>query len=516
VLKAQQKVWVYFTDKPSVEEQDYSKYLSSRAIERRAAQNIPFHFSDVAVNKSYIQKLKDLGVDVHVTSKWLNASSVWVNSEEQLEQIKSLSFVTKVEGVRAMKMNRAPDFYKQNKTATASFTYGDSKAQIQQLKGDFLHDMNLRGQGMLIAVLDGGFDGVNTLGAFDSLWMNNRILATHDFVDGDTNVFHTGFHGRQVLSVLGAHIANEYVGTAPYADYVLLKSEDQSSETKIEEDNWIAAAEFADSVGADIINSSVGYNEFDGGIGDYVYADMDGRTTVISQGAIFAHRKGMLVVVSMGNEGSSHWKYMLSPADVDSVLSVGGVKADNTYHAGASRGPSSDGRQKPNVSARFNGVYYINGANNPTTGNGTSFSAPLVAGLAACLWQSDRSKSNYEILRLIERSSHQFNNPDNFIGYGVPNFALAHGSISIEEEQLAQHVKVYPNPFQESFHIFTKELELDNYRFELFSVSGQNISVSIRKESSEIIITPDNKLESGFYWLKVSDGQNSFTFKLIH
>lgn len=515
--KAQEKVWVFFKDKPNVESQfsQPEKYLSALALERRAKQNIALHPTDFPVEDAYLNEIKNLNISVERTSKWLNAASVSVFSQADIYLLEALPFVKKVTPVKTLKMTEVESFYKTNKSAAASLNYGDTKAQIQQLNGDFLHDQGYRGQGMTIAVIDGGFSDVDLIGGFDSLWMNNRIKTSYDFVDNDTNVFHLGNHGRSVLSVMGGYIDGVYVGTAPNANYVLLKSENEGSESKVEEDNWVAATEFADSVGADVINSSLGYNTFDGGVGDYVYSDFDGRTTVVSQGAVWAHRKGILVVNSMGNEGSGPWQYMLSPADVDSILSIGGADLGNNHVGFASIGPTADGRQKPNVSALAAGAFVLTSSNTTTPANGTSFSAPLISGLAACLWQAGPTLTNYQILELIERSAHQYNNPDMLLGYGIPNFAQAWGSIGVEENEGFQNLKVYPVPFGDEMTIDGFDENETSVKVSLTNINGTLIETKFHFNNGKLVIDNLGSLSRGVYVLRLVSNLNSVSFKVI-
>jgi serine protease AprX len=295
----------------------------------------------------------------------------------------------------------------------------------------------------------------------------------------------------------------------------LLKSEDESSEKKIEEDNWVAAAEFADSVGADVINSSLGYNTFDGGIGDYVYSDFDGRTTVVSQGAVWAHRKGILVVNSMGNEGSSSWQYMLSPADADSILSIGGADGANNHVGFASVGPTFDGRLKPNVSALATGVYVLSGSNTTQPGNGTSFAAPLISGLAACLWQADPTLTNYQVLELIERSSNQHTNPDTLLGYGIPNFALAFNNISIDERSALLNLKIYPVPFGDELTVEGFGENQSEIEVSLTNLNGTSIETKSHFENDKLVIDNLGSLSKGVYILTIISNNKSSSFRVI-
>ena len=297
---------------------------------------------------------------------------------------------------------------------------------------------------MQIAVIDAGFINADILPAFDSLWINNQILGQRDFVDGDNWVLDAHTHGMVILSILGANLPNELMGSAPKANYWLLRSEDAGSEYRIEEENWVSAAEFADSAGVDVINTSLGYSTFDDTLQNYNYKDMDGRTTRISRGAVKAASKGILVVVSAGNERNKLWKYITAPADADSILAVGAVDEFGTLASFSSVGPSSDGRIKPDVAAQGVGTV-AQGLGGLIGCNGTSCSSPVIAGLAACLWQANKQMSNVEIIEMIKQSSSQYQNPDTLTGYGLPNFANALSQIGADLPYSSIHIKdIYP------------------------------------------------------------------------
>jgi serine protease AprX len=454
---AQVKYWVFFNDKPLAHQQmsNPELFLSSKAIQRRATQEISIHPSDVPIHQPYIKVVEDLGAFVLRKSKWLNAVSVFA-TQQQMQSISKLDFVAEIKPVR--KMARQEEEISITKVITATpYAYGGSLNQISMLGWQTLHDDGSRGQGMTIAVLDGGFSGANWYQPFDTLWNDGRVIALHDFNDGDTNVFERGSHGTSVLSVMAGFVDGQLVGSAPKANYMLLQSENQATETTIEEDNWVSAAEFADSAGADIINSSLGYYLFDGGVGDYTYADLDGRTATTTLAANMAARKGMLVVNSAGNEGGSSWKYVITPADADSILAIGGVDQFENYVGFSSVGPTADGRIKPDVSAKALAVTLVNGFGNVTTGNGTSFSAPLISGLSACLWQRHPNRTAMQVRNAIIESASQYQNPDTLLGYGIPNFTLADYFLSVlseEEMGLVQNdVFLFPNPFNENFRL---------------------------------------------------------------
>lgn len=286
---------------------------------------------------------------------------------------------------------------------------------------------------MVICILDAGFLNVDTLSCFDSLWINNKILGTYDFVANEVSVFEDYQHGTEVLSCIGANWPGKLVGTAPQAYFWLLRTEDAATELIIEEDNWVAGAEFADSVGADIINSSLGYTTFDAQTSNqnHTRADLDGNTAYATNGADIAAAKGILVCNSAGNEGGSGWKYISIPADGDSVCTVGAVDILGVRAGFSSQGPTADNRIKPDVVACGSGTAVID----PFTStvayySGTSFSSPLTAGMAACLWQANPTKNNMNILNAMRNSGSKSNSPDTLLGWGIPNYCLANGLLS--------------------------------------------------------------------------------------
>jgi serine protease AprX len=325
------------------------------------------------------------------------------------------------------------------------------------LNGDALHEMGYRGQGKVIAVLDGGFYHVNTLAVFDSLWQNNQILGTRDFVNGGEVAFDGATHGTMVLSLMGANYSGQLIGTAPKASYWLFISEDVNSEYIVEEYNWVSAAEFADSVGADVINSSLGYTEFDDPVQNHTYANMDGNTCPSTIGADMAAKKGILVCNSLGNSGPEPWYYLGAPSDGDSVLGIGAVDSEGNYAWFSSHGPSYDGRVKPDVAAQGANPFFVDPYTGEisNSGSGTSFSSPIMAGAATCLWQANPSFNNMQIADAIRRSASQYTSPDDLLGYGIPDFLLANSILTVVDGPVAENstMKIYPNPFNDGFSI---------------------------------------------------------------
>lgn len=448
---APDKYWIRFTDKNN---SPYSingptQFLSQKAIDRRNTQGIAITENDIPVNPSYIQAVSSLGATILNVSKWLNSVTVYTTNPAVVDAIEQLPFVLTVE---KSNLNNVPpeisqkpffevetygDFSNskpvESLSSGKSYNYGQAFNQISMLNGIALHDLGYNGTGMTIAVLDAGFLNTNTIPAFNYLWNNNRILGSKDFVDPlNPNIFGSHSHGTSVLSTMGANLTGQIIGTAPEASYWLLRSEDGGSEYLIEELNWVSAAEFADSVGADVINSSLGYTTFDDPAQNHTYLDMDGNSAIISRGADMAVSKGMIVVNSAGNEGSSSWYYIGAPADGDSVFSIGAVNASGNYVSFSSHGPTADGQMKPDVVAQGSGSTIINAyTGNVSTGSGTSFSSPITAGMVTSLWQAHPNRRNTEVLDAIRQSASLSGNPNYQLGYGIPNYLTAHELLSL-------------------------------------------------------------------------------------
>jgi subtilisin family serine protease len=422
------KYWVQFTDKNSngFSIAQPESYLSARALERRSKQGIAIDEKDLPLTEIYVDSMASLGATILNRSKWFNAVSFSTNDTQLILQVQSLGFVNDTEAVKRLRGNITDKFEacSPQPNLRTFQDYGQALTQIKMLNGDVVHDIGYSGRGVMIAVIDAGFSEVETSRFFDVLWDEGRIIATRDFVDGDDLVFDHSQHGAAVLSTIAAYTPGEMIGTGYNAEFLLLRSEEGGSEFLIEEDNWVAAAEFADSMGADILSTSLGYTNFDDSLMDHTYADMDGNTTRITIGGDIAASRGMLVINSAGNEGASPWHYIGAPADGDSVLAVGSVDANRNYSPFSSTGPSFDGRVKPDVAAMGQGVTVAIGPS-LLTSSGTSFAGPIIAGMAACLWEAHPEKTNMEIYNAIIGSAHQINVPDSLLGYGIPNFVNA-------------------------------------------------------------------------------------------
>jgi serine protease AprX len=449
--------WVSFTDKDGT---PYSlvrpqEFLSARSVERRLRQAIPLDEADLPVNPVYVDSLLgDTAVAVYYVSRWMNGALVRAPLEHSIERIRQLPFVSGILEVKP-DLEAGPGGSKdvpgsngiQSMDPFSEPNYGESRQQVEQLNGQILHALGFVGQGMHIAVLDAGFLNVDELWMFERMRTEGRLLGVRDFVDrqGDPLRGHT--HGMAVLSVMAADSPGQLVGTAPGASYWLLRTEDAGSEYIIEEYNWLAAAEFADSAGVDIINSSLGYTRFDDPAQDHTYEALDGQTTVVSRAANMAFERGMLVVNSAGNYGTQNWSYIGAPADAFGALAVGAVNAEGNRTSWSSVGPAADGRTKPDVMAMGYRVAAVNPFNGIAYVNGTSFSSPLVAGMAACLWQNYPILGAADIKTAIIRSASRFGYPDSLMGNGIPDFRIAREMLEAAHDG-QQSAMILPNPLQ--------------------------------------------------------------------
>ena len=514
---------IEFTDKDTLNNHyslnEPQEFLSSKSIERRERQNIDVVLEDLPVSKRYVDSVRYLGVKIQNRSRWLNSVVGEIDSSK-LDMLRDIDFIeevmylapakatknqTKNKGTQNLKIT---DKFRHEKKNTDSTIYGSADNQILMLNGNYLHEKGYQGKGKTIAVIDAGFLMADTLSVFEELWSNGQILGQKDFEEPGHDIYSNGnsSHGTFVFSIMGGREPELFYGTAPKADYWLLRSEVASSEYLIEEYNWLAAAEFADSAGVDVINSSLGYTRFDDSSQDHTYSDMDGESTVVSKAASIAASKGMLVVVSAGNKGNDPWKYISAPADAKDILSVGAVDSEETHASFSSFGPSSDNRIKPEVAAQGQATFFATPDGYIGAGNGTSFAAPIIAGLSACLWQKYPDKTYKEIKDQILESAHQYSNPDSLIGYGLPDFKKAY-ALTIGGKSEKQ-IKVYPNPFQDSFFLSLPEVSVSTDRVvvSLYDVVGRKIfekNYSRSTEDSRIKITPPKSIEEGVYFLSV-------------
>lgn len=486
--------------------------LSQRSLDRRVKHSVTIDEKDVPISLDRIKQVKDLNLSYIGQTKWLNTIMVEVFDNNVISQLENLNFVESVQSMRR-NQNRLIE-KKQSKwldlvARTSNYEYGSSEMFINQLNLKPLHNEGFLGQGVLIGVIDAGFPGVNTINAFKTLRDENRIIDTYDFVENKIDVYGADSHGTNVLSTIAAEVNGTYVGSAPKANFLLYRSEEAAQETPKELLYWIQAAERADSVGVDVINTSLGYNEFDDTRYNFTYNDMDGKTTLISLGAQVAVDKAILLVTSSGNEGNGSWKYITAPADVEDVFTIGANNSQKNPARFSSYGPNAKGVLKPNVSALGESIAVYNQSNQVRFSNGTSFSSPVTAGAMAIMIQKFPTVSLTDLKQKVQESAHLYTNPTYQLGYGIPDYYKASQellSINDITEQVNK-LKVYPNPFTNEVKVETSS---QIKQVEIYNLVGQVIANS----SNTIIKT--NHLKSGVYIIKVTDNKgNVFTEKII-
>jgi serine protease AprX len=521
-----QKYFVAFTDKNGT---PYSisnpqAFLTQRAIDRRAAQGIAVIEQDLPVTPSYVDAVAATGVQVFTRSKWFNGVTIMVTDTAVLAAIRALSFVQSVTRVSSynFKKSDAGDakFRKERElgkggnpgdtrtpSSPSSYNYGASFNQIHLMNGEVLHNQGYRGQGKVIAVLDAGFLDVDNNANFDSLRTFNQILGTRDFVNPGGNVYLEHYHGAAVLSTMGGNTPGELIGTAPKASYWLIRTEDAATENIVEEYNWVVGAEMADSVGADIINSSLGYTLFDNGWMDHSFADMNGHTTPSARGANIAASKGMAISVSAGNEGGSAWITISSPSDALDALSIGAVDEFGNYAYFSSAGTINGSYVKPNIATQGMNCYVGYPGGSFGYGNGTSYASPINAGMMACLWQAKPSFSQSILRSVIQQSASQYSNPDTLLGYGIPDYSYAL-LLTAAGSRSKTSLAAYPNPFTDVFRIILDDGVTGNCEVRLYSITGDLVVKTNRMVSAgggkTLTIREAASLSPGMYILKLT------------
>lgn len=433
--------WLGFTDKndSSYEIGEPAAFLSSRAVARRARFDIPVTEADLPVNKSYLEDVQKLGASIQYPSRWLNGAVV-VATTEQITALQALPFVSGSEYIGPhFGTNPARDYkYISDSTGMKmeSSIYGRSSRNIQMLNGDSLHQLGYRGDGMYIAVLDGGFTNVDKIPFFDSLQRRQDFADFYDFTDADRQVFESSTHGTSVLSAMAAYTPGVLTGTAPMARYLCLKTEEVRGEHRMEEYNWVAALEYADSLGIDVVNSSLGYYAFTDPSMNYRPEQLDGNSSPASRAAGMAFDRGMIIVVSAGNEGDNHWKYIDVPADSPKVLAIAAVVKNGERASFSSFGYDSLQMIKPDLAAPGVNIPVPNAFRNRlSAASGTSLAAPIMTGLIACLWQAFPDLPNTEIVGALKASGSQSDAPDLELGYGMPDLMKAYRLLQARQLQ---------------------------------------------------------------------------------
>ncbi|MBF9140248.1 S8 family serine peptidase [Hymenobacter properus] len=507
-------------------------FLSARAVARRTRQGIAVLPRDLPVNPAYVTQIRSVAGNPRVvyTSRWFNAVLVSCDSAT-LGRISALPIVR-----RATTLNRysqtpapiAPPIQVPpavNRTQATRAQYGPAYRQALQIGATAMHDAGYRGDGMQIAVFDAGFPGVDQIPAMQPVYLENRLASTRNFVDGGTSVYLRNSHGTNCVSAIAANQAGFYIGTAPKATFHLCITEDVYSEHPVEEANWLAAAEYADSAGVDVISSSLGYTEFDAPSPSYTYADMNGRTAISTRAATFAARVGMLVVNAAGNEGDDPWHYISAPADADSIMSVGAVDSLGNRAYFSSYGPTSDGRIKPTLSAMGLAAAVLAPNGGAFRGSGTSYACPILAGMAAGFWQANPTLTAQQVIAALRSTASQANNPDNSLGYGIPNFVTAYNALhptaplaAKASSATAETLGLYPNPTGDGplTLVLPAGLQGQPLRVRVLDARGAVVlQQQLPATSSRELPLRTARLAKGAYTCEVSAGTSRQTVKFV-
>ncbi len=530
-IQSQTKYWVKFTNKNGTPYTigNPSAFLTNKSILRRTTYNIPIDQTDLPVTPAYVSQVASVsGVTLTYVSKWINGVVISITNTNVINTINSFSFVSSSVPVNRYKLDiiKLGEFdatlSSANKTSainTSSTYYGGSYWQNKQLNVDCLHSQGYRGQGMTIAILDAGFNNVDLNPLFDSLRNRGGILGTRDFVTGGNSVYEDDQHGQAVLSCIAAIKPNVICGSAPRADFWLLRTEDAATEKIIEEYNWVRGAEFADSVGVDILTTSLGYTTFDIVSQNHTFADLTGKVSKMSIAATMAARKGMFVLNAAGNGGGSSWPKVGIPADADSICTVGAI--DSLYNVAgfSSVGPTADGRIKPELVARGANSWVSSPNGSVGYGSGTSFATPILAGAVACFWQAHKTYNNIKVLDTLKHTASFSLTPNNSRGWGTPNMCLIPAIIAgLNETKSSENdlnFKVMPNPFSS----FVK-IELSSLKYSAVNVQIINTLGAVIKTINPTLIGYNfecdlSDLTGGIYFMKISTMQGVVTKKVI-
>lgn len=512
---------VFFKDKQGVPftTSQPIDFLSEKAIDRRLKHGIDISENDLPVNTSYVQGVRNAGADVFFTTRWLNGVLIQCDPSV-VPAVAALSHVDRVEFVAPLPKLQSGgrrSFSQRRQTNHLGF---ETENQLQMIGIDRMHQADYKGQGVVVAILDSGFPGVSSGPAFQHIFSEGRFMesVSYDFVHNTSDVFQYDDHGTEVLSVIAAEIPDAFTGGAYEATFQLYITEDVPSEYRIEEYNWLFAAEKADSSGVDIIHSSLGYYDFDDATMNYSLEQMDGKTTIVTKAAQWAADRGILVVSSAGNEGSiPSWRIITAPADGADVLAIGAVNNTLQKTSSSSIGPTADSRIKPDLAALGSGVKVVKSSGQISTASGTSLAAPLVTSLAAGVMQRYPDLTSKEIIELLRQTSSQATNPDNLLGYGIPNFQAV---VNYQEQTPQSRVfEIFPNPLRDdtlTVSPFDPNL-IDSCEIEIVSGLGQLLGRDTVHFDwlNRTYKTDMSGLAAGIYYIRVFSEKRRYTFKLL-
>ncbi len=518
-LHAQQRFYfVSFKDKPNFKTQLYqpASYISAKAIERRTRNRVPLNENDIPPDTSYVRQLADLNLTMYGNSRWFNGCIVLSAQKNIVDSIKKLAFVANVsylgpayfydesgdasENSLENQLNILEQSFQNKAILNDTLITGKSESQIRQLNDQGFVKKGIAGKNVLIAVIDAGFKNVDQLVPFKKLMKDKQILSSYDFVEKEEEVFDDDPHGTAVLSCMAAQQPGVIWGTATNAQYILLRSENAANEYLVEEYFWALAAEYADSAGADIINSSLGYTKHDEKSMGHKYGELDGKTTLITRAAEIATSKGILVLVSAGNEGDDPWRQISAPADAPHVLTVGAVDKFNAYAGFSSVGPTADKRIKPDVSTLGKGVTLLAADGKVFEGNGTSYSCPLIAGVAAQLLELAPRSSAEKIKEALMLSSSQYFKADKYVGAGIPDIELAAKMLMVQQDSLLDVRELQ----DQNFHISINARAPQKIVLVIEEpVKGEidRITLTLKKGSNRFLLKGYKKRPSGLYHL---------------
>jgi hypothetical protein len=517
---AQEDAWVFFTNKPNAATYlaNPLTILTQRSLDRRVAQGIPLDLKDVPVAQTYIDQVRaSTGITVMAKSKWLNALHVR-GTQTNIQALANLTFVSSIRFANHSlngRYSNAPisiQPIQKQLDVNATFNYGTSANQIQMLNGHVLHQQNFTGAGKIIAVLDSGFQNVNVASPFQRLFTNNLILGGYNYVSQNSNIYALHNHGTMVLSCMGGFVDGQLVGTAPDAQYYLFVTEDVAAENPVEESYWVEAAEEADRLGADIITSSLGYFAYDNPSYSHTYNQMTGNFAFASQGANIAFLKGIVVIASAGNSGATANPHIGVPAEATHVLAVGAVGSDEIYAPFSSIGPAFDGRIKPDLMAQGQAAVVANTSGAVVTANGTSFSAPILAGLVASFWSAVPNLSAVEVVQLVKQASDKFTTPSSLYGYGIPDFQLALTTALVNYNFDTSDYIIYPNPMKHELKINLPS-NFTNARLYLYNNLGQKVCDQVLVSNFQILDVAH--LSPGIYSYELLSNNKSHSGKII-